>query len=310
MTRAILALIFCVGLAACHDDSTIPDSISTPVSAPVPGSNSAPTLSGNPSTRASVGVAYSFTPVASDADAQALNFSIQRKPTWASFDTRTGALSGTPSSTDVGTVAGIVISVSDGTSNASLAPFSIAVGGTNVGGPVISGAPVTTIAVGTAYSFTPTSSDASGDPLTFSIINKPSWATFNEGTGQLSGTPTAANIGVTSNIEISVSDGNSEVSLDAFDLAVTQIGVGSATLSWTPPTQNTDGSALTNLAGYRIHYGMSSGNLSQSIQVSSAGITNYVISNLTPATWYFSIKAYTSKNVESDFSAVVNKVIK
>jgi hypothetical protein len=310
MTRAILTLIFCVGLAACHNDSTTPDSLSTPVSAPASGSNVSPTVSGSPSTQASVGTAYSFTPAATDPDSQSLSFSIQQKPSWANFNTTTGALSGTPTSSDMGTVVGIVISVTDGSSSASLAPFSIAVGAAGTGGPMISGAPLTTIAVGTAYSFTPTSSDASGEPLTFSIRNMPPWATFNESTGQLSGTPTASNIGVTSNIVISATDGTTTVSLDTFDLSVTQIGAGSATLSWTPPTQNTDGSSLTDLAGYRIHYGLSSGNLTQSIQVSSAGITNYVISNLTPATWYFSVKAYTSKNVESDFSAVVNKIIK
>lgn len=311
MTRAIVALMVCVGLVACHDDSTNPDSLSAPVSAPVSGSNSTPTVSGNPSSQATVGMTYSFTPVATGADPQALTFSIRQKPTWATFNAKTGQLVGTPSSNDMGVVVGIIISVTDGTTSASMAPFSIAVSGAGAnGGPEISGAPPTSVAVGTAYSFTPTSGSSSGDPLTFSIANKPAWATFNEATGQLSGTPTAANIGVYSNIVISASDSNSTVDLDAFDLTVTQIGMGSATLSWTPPTQNTDGSTLTDLAGYRIHYGLSTGNMSQTIQISSAGITNYVISNLSPATWYFSVKAYTSKNVESDFSAVVNKVIK
>ena len=309
MTRAILALIVCVVLAACRNDGPNANAVTTPLSAPIPASNTAPTVSGNPSSKATVGVTYSFTPIATGADKRVLSFSVQGKPSWANFNPDTGSLIGTPSARDLGTIAGIVISVSDGFASASLSPFSIAVGAATVGGPVISGVPLTSIAVGTFYGFTPVSSAANGNPLTFSISNRPSWATFNDATGLLTGTPTAANVGVYSNIVISASDGTSTVSLRPFDISVTQIGSGSATLSWVPPTQNTDGSALTDLAGYRIHYGVSSGNLSQNIQVSSAGITNYVISNLTPATWYFSVKAYTSKNVESDFSAVVNKII-
>ena len=44
-------------------------------------------------------------------------------------------------------------------------------------------------------------------------------------------------------------------SLPAFSITVTQVGLGSMSLSWTPPTQNTDGSALTDLAGYKLYYG-------------------------------------------------------
>jgi len=60
--------------------------------------------------------------------------------------------------------------------------------------------------------------------------------------------------------------------------------LGNATISWTPPTQNVDGTALTDLAGYKIYYGTSASALNQAIQV-SAGITAYVVNNLSPATY-------------------------
>lgn len=84
---------------------------------------------------------------------------------------------------------------------------------------------------------------------------------------------------------------------------------GSATLSWTPPTTNIDGTTITNLAGYRISYGTSSTALTQTIQVAVPGATAYTISNLAPGNWYFSVRAYTSNGTESDQSAVRNKVI-
>jgi hypothetical protein len=73
------------------------------------------------------GSVYSFTPTASDPRGAALTFAIANKPAWAAFSTTTGQLSGTPASTDVGTFASITISVSDGTSTVSLAPFTVVV---------------------------------------------------------------------------------------------------------------------------------------------------------------------------------------
>jgi len=89
------------------------------------GSNSAPTISGKAATQVSIGAAYSLTPSAADADGDTLAFTIQNKPTWAQFNTATGALTGTP--TAAATFANIVISVSDGKTSASLPAFSITV---------------------------------------------------------------------------------------------------------------------------------------------------------------------------------------
>lgn len=84
---------------------------------------------------------------------------------------------------------------------------------------------------------------------------------------------------------------------------------GTATLSWTPPTQNTDGTALSNLAGYRIHYGTTPSALTQTIQLASAGASSYIVTNLAPGTYYFAMRAYTSGGTESANSNVVSKVV-
>jgi hypothetical protein len=96
------------------------------------GTNSAPKISGTASTTAAVGSAYSATPQATDADGDTLAFSIQNKPAWASFNTATGALTGTP--TAAATFANIIITVSDGKATASLPAFSITVGATATAG--------------------------------------------------------------------------------------------------------------------------------------------------------------------------------
>ena len=95
--------------------------------------NQAPTISGTPSTSVIESTAYSFTPTASDPDiangnSDTLTFGIANKPTWATFDTATGTLSGTPACIDVGDNPAIGISVTDAAgATASLPDFTLTV---------------------------------------------------------------------------------------------------------------------------------------------------------------------------------------
>lgn len=175
--------------------------------------------------------------------------------------------------------------------------------------PTITGSSPTAVTAGAAYSFVPTAKDADGDTLAFSIQNKPSWATFSTATGKLSGTPTAGEVGTYSNIGISVSDGKASTSLSQFSVVVNAISNGRVTLSWMPPTENTDGSALTDLSGYKIYYGTSAAALTNSITVNTSGVSTYIVENLSPATWYFAITAVTASGEESSFSNVAYKQI-
>lgn len=175
--------------------------------------------------------------------------------------------------------------------------------------PTISGTPPTSLAVGQAYDFQPSASDPDGDALTFSIQNRPQWATFSSTTGRLQGMPGAADVGQFAGVTISVSDGRASAALGAFSIAVNQIAVGSATLSWSPPTTNADGSTITDLSGYRIYYGQSSTSLSQTIVISNPGTIRWVVENLSPATWYFSMTSYNSSGVESARTSVVSTTL-
>lgn len=175
--------------------------------------------------------------------------------------------------------------------------------------PTISGSPTAAVNASAPYTFTPGAADADGDTLAFSIQNKPTWAAFNTTTGRISGTPATADVGTYSNISITVSDGKASTSLNAFAIAVTTVANGRATLSWTAPTENTDGSTLSNLTGYRIRYGTSAAALTQTIVIDNASVTTYVVDNLSPATWYFAVTAVNSQGAESSNSNVANKQI-
>jgi hypothetical protein len=272
-------------------------------------SNRAPTISGTPPASATVGQTYSFRPTGSDPDGDAITFGIVNRPSWMSFSSATGQLFGTPTSANVGTYSNIQIRVSDGRVSAGLTPFTITVVGTSNRAPTISGTPSTSVNAGSAFAFRPIAADADGDMLTFAISNRPAWATLNAATGQLTGTPTATSAGTYSNIVISVSDGTASAALAAFSIAVVDASNGAATLTWTPPTTNTDGSTLTTLAGYRIAYGTSAAQLTQTIQLGNAGMSSYVVENLAPGTYYFAVRAYTSGGAESANSNVVTKIV-
>jgi hypothetical protein len=84
---------------------------------------------------------------------------------------------------------------------------------------------------------------------------------------------------------------------------------GVVTINWTPPTENTDGTPLINLAGYDIHYGTASGDYTQTITVSNPGIATYVVDNLTPGTYYFSVTALNSQGTESPLSSELRTTV-
>ena len=201
-------------------------------------------------------------------------------------------------------------------------------------GTSIYGTPSTSVIATRYYGFQSWASDTDHKTVTYSIQNKPSWATFNTSYGHLYGIPSASNVGTYSNIVITASDGVSSAKLPAFSITVKPDGTsttsggsgsgsgsgsssgggttaptGSVTVSWTPPSENTNGSALTNLAGYTISYGTSASQLTTNVKVASTGVTSYVIDNLPAGTYYFGITAYSSAGQTSSVSNVVSKTV-
>ena len=382
------------------------------ITAPKP--NTPPKINGSPATAVTAGNNYVFQPSASDADGDPLTFSITNRPAWASFNNKTGRLSGTPGS--AGTFNNIRISVSDGQSTDALPTFSITVnnaapqtgsgfpvdlrgstpeqasitinttkpagatsgvitlttydadfpnegelvingnspvtlfGASGISGndqnsadisfstpasywrngdntllfrhtrtqgyvidavavsfeaattapkpntpPKINGSPATAVTAGNNYVFQPSASDADGDPLTFSITNRPAWASFNNKTGRLSGTPGSA--GTFNNIRISVSDGQSTDALPTFSITVNAAAAqtGSVSLSWTAPVSRADGSALalSEISGYTVYYGTSSGNHPNSLTINDGSATSATITDLPLGTFTRSLQRWT-----------------
>lgn len=171
----------------------------------------------------------------------------------------------------------------------------------------ITGQPQLSISMGSAYYFNANTTGTT-KTVTFSIQNKPSWAIFNTVTGELSGTPDT--VATFSNIGISASDGQSSATMKPFSIVVTGTGATNnivATVSWTAPTSNTDGSAFNNPSGFVIHYGASSSALNQSVTIGSSTARSYNLTGLSKgSTYYFAVAAINAMNMEGELSAITS----
>jgi Fibronectin type III domain len=174
----------------------------------------------------------------------------------------------------------------------------------------LEGTPPTSVTIGSTYSFEPTVS-ASSTVVTFKITGQPAWARFDMSNGALSGTPSTLDEGSTGHIVITASNATSTASLTPFTIQVkpARTGSASATVSWKAPTENTDGSPVTDLAGYHILYGPSPSELTSTVTVAGAASTTYEIGGLAEGTYYFAVVAYNSAGFESGQSDITNQSI-
>ena len=279
----------------------------------VNNTNDAPVISGLPTTHIDETSPYSFQPSASDPDSDPLVFSISGMPAWASFDTNTGLLSGTPGATDANTYSNIQISVSDSTVSSSLPAFSIVVNATNTS-PTISGSASSTVAEGSLYDYQPSAFDADGDTLSFGIINRPAWASFDTASGRLSGTPDNGDLGVYSAIEISVSDGTVSESMGGFNITVNSSnsapvisGSPSASVeenssySFQPSSGDPDGDSLVfSITGRPLwaSFDSSNGQLSGTPAEGDAGIYSNIVISVSDGSLTTSLPAFSIQAIE------------
>lgn len=80
----------------------------------------------------------------------------------------------------------------------------------------------------------------------------------------------------------------------------------SAELSWNAPAANTDGTLLSDLAGYRVYYGTSASLRNRTVDVNNPTVTTFVVENLQPDVYFFSVRAVNANDVESADSNVVS----
>ena len=105
------------------------------------------------------------------------------------------------------------------------------------------------------------------------------------------------------------SDAGSSTAASDGSSNITPTQNSAVTLSWQPPTENTDGSTLTDLSGYVISYGTQEGSYPNTITLTNPGLSDYVVDNLSPGTYYFTITAVASDGTQSAPSAPVSATV-
>jgi len=218
--------------------------------------NEAPVISGGISTAVTMSedgepTAFSLTLSATDVNVDTLTWAVNGGASnGVAYTSGTGnskVITYTPNDNFFGSDS-FTVQVSDGALSDTIL---VSVNVTSVNDiPVITGTPVTTVAEGSSYSFAPSTSDVESTSFTYSITNKPSWATFSTTTGALTGTPVNDDVGSTSNIIISVSDGVDNVELPSFAIAVTSTNtapvVGALSISLNEDEESTVDLSVTD----------------------------------------------------------------
>jgi hypothetical protein len=100
----------------------------------------------------------------------------------------------------------------------------------------VSGTPGSEITAGFPYVFKPSVTDPEGDPVTLSVSNVPSWATFQPATGELRGTPSDDDVGDASGISITATDGKATTTFGPFSVKVTRPNPATGAIGARPPT--------------------------------------------------------------------------
>ena len=121
---------------------------------------------------------------------------------------------------------------------------------------------------------------------------------------------------------------NNATNSGSVNIATQNPVTSSVTLSWENPTRNTDESCIGQLDGYRVYYGTSSGNYTNSvdIQPSTGSIScvqtgfdnacsapvmtcSYTTEQLTQNTWYFAVRTYDTNGILSNLSNEATRTI-
>ena len=186
----------------------------------VTNTNDAPTITSSETASVDEDIAYSYTFAASDVDVgDSVTLAAPTKPSWLTFNSATGVLSGAPSNDEVGDHS-VVLTATDTNGAVSTQSFTVTVANVNTA-PEVTSTAITNATEDTAYSYTFAASDVdSDDTPTLAAPTKPSWLSFDASTAVLSGTPDNAEVGDHA-VVLTATDGNGETGTQSFTLTVT-----------------------------------------------------------------------------------------
>jgi hypothetical protein len=147
---------------------------------------------------------YKFIP--NVRDSHTLTYSLISNPSWMEINSQTGEINGIPGQSDIGQTDTISLVIKSTSGLERSTDFKVSVNDVN-DAPLLSNTWTSqVIDENRNYSKSASAIDVEGGVLTWSISNNPTWLSINAQTGELTGIPRQADVGVIQNIKISVSE--------------------------------------------------------------------------------------------------------
>jgi hypothetical protein len=173
-----------------------------------PADNNKPVITSTPITEINENQLYNYRVTATDADGDALTYSLTQKPSWLTISS-TGLISGKAPSVDFSKEYAVTVQVSDG-KDFTTQFFTILVKDTDVviinHLPVITSTPIKTVNENSLYLYQVNANDEDDDLLNYRLVASPSWLAIGFRTGLVSGTAPNVNADTTFNVNVEVSD--------------------------------------------------------------------------------------------------------
>lgn len=183
--------------------------------------NHPPVFSSQPNTEAIPGVAYVYQAKATDADMDALAYTLLSGPAGMTVDRVSGKVAWGPTSSDLGNQA-VLLQVDDGHGGTAQQQYTVStIAAPPNRPPVFTSTPPVDGNVNTGYVYQPSAGDLDGDPLTFSVVAGPQGLVIDPATGTVTWTPAATELG-TNSVTLQASDGRGGTATQAYAVGVLQ----------------------------------------------------------------------------------------
>lgn len=199
-----------------------------------------PQMVGTPATQANTGKLYTFAPSLKDPDPkETYTWALNKGPSGATIDPKTGKLSWTPSKSDRGKIVEFEIQVCDSKGRCALRKWKVRVTDSDLNTPpLITSTPPTTGVQNTKYTYKPTAEDPdAGDKLTWKLKNGPTGANIDPTTGEVTWTPGAGDVGKSRSFEIEVCDSQGRCDTQTWTVQTKAANIP-PTITSTAPTES------------------------------------------------------------------------
>ncbi len=254
--------------------------------------------------------ATSFTPVTGSGGTAPLSYGIAPTlPTGLSFNTSTGAITGTPTVTSTATT--YTVTITDANSATASNTFSLTVNGAVTATQSVASKTLTQNQPST--NFTPVTGGGGTPAYTYSVSpSLPTGLTLNTSTGAITGTPTAASGATT--YTVTVTDANSATASNTFSLTVNSAVTATQSVASKTLTQNVAATSFTPVTGgggtpslsYSIAPALPAG---LSLNTSSGAITGTPTASSGATTYTVTVTDSNSATASNTFSLTVNTAV-